>query len=134
MIQELVREAPGFFLIYFICSSLIPFGWVHCNQAERNNYSQVGSNLSPITCFLLFLHHTHKSFTILGSNTCSSTVFLIPLFLYYKQKSPLHSIHSSNFTVPQAKTSSVQYPLSKLYCTTNKILLCTVSMHLREII
>jgi hypothetical protein len=43
-----------------------------CNQAERNNYSQVGSNLSPLTCFLrpfgarnlnLFsLHHqTHAS-------------------------------------------------------------------------
>jgi hypothetical protein len=47
--------------------------------------------------------------------------------LYHKQIPPLHSIHFPNFTVLQTKSSSAQFPLSKLYCITNKFLLCTVS-------
>ncbi len=112
--------------------------------------------------FSCSLHHSHKSFTILGANTCSSTVSTLQNFLYYKQIpplhsihfpnfsvlqakyllctvsnlqtllyykqiSPLHSFHSTKFTVLQAKPSSAQFPLYKIYCTTSKILLCTVS-------
>ncbi len=77
--------------------------------------------------FFPSLHHSHKSFTILGSNTCSSTVSNFHTLLYYQQIPPLHSFHSPEFSVLQTNSSSAQYPLSKIYCTTSKILLRTVS-------